>query len=461
MVTNTPSSAIKDPPRTFWKSFRFLGPSLILTATLVGSGELIVTTRFGAEAGYAALWVILCACVLKVAIQEALGRYTISSGQTALSMLDSLPGPRFRAGWAVWFWLAVIVLGSIQLGGIAEVVGQSLTLVFEGTDTPMASWGPRTVWAPIVCGFALLMLLIGQYRMVENVSMVVVSLFSLSIIFCGVLIQTTSYAVTGADIVSGLKFELPSAGFGMALAIVGAVGLSATELVYYPYWCLEKGYARWTGPRDESPQWAERAKGWIRVMQLDCYFALVVYTTTTVAFYFLGAAILNRKGLVPNGFEIVRTISHVYTETLGEWAYAVFLFSAFLVLFSTLFVTIASYGRLLPDCLKLLGVLEHQTEAGRKRWVRVCMTAWAVLFAVEAAVVQIDPLLKIVLGLAGLVFLLPVVSFAAIYLRYRRLDSRIQPSIFLDVWLWVSGILSVLLTIYLLIDQIQRIVSAA
>ena len=82
---------IKAPPTTFWRRFRFIGPSLILTATLIGSGELIVTTTYGAQAGFKALWLIVAACFLKVAIQEALGRYTISSGDTSLVALNRLP----------------------------------------------------------------------------------------------------------------------------------------------------------------------------------------------------------------------------------------------------------------------------------------------------------------------------------------------------------------------------------
>ena len=47
--------------------------------------------------------------------------------------------------------------------------------------------------------------------------------------------------------------------------------------------------------------------------------------------------------------------------------------------------------------------------------------------------------------------LLLAVAFAVIYLRHRRLDPAIAPSAGLDVWLWVSGILTSVLTIYTVI----------
>ena len=42
---------IKAPPQHWLERLRYLGPGLILTASIVGSGELIMTTILGAKAG--------------------------------------------------------------------------------------------------------------------------------------------------------------------------------------------------------------------------------------------------------------------------------------------------------------------------------------------------------------------------------------------------------------------------
>ncbi|MEM6916870.1 MAG: divalent metal cation transporter, partial [Verrucomicrobiota bacterium] len=42
----------RNPPQTRAGILRSLGPGLILAASIVGSGELIATTRTGAEAGF-------------------------------------------------------------------------------------------------------------------------------------------------------------------------------------------------------------------------------------------------------------------------------------------------------------------------------------------------------------------------------------------------------------------------
>ena len=67
----------------------------------------------------------------------------------------------------------------------------------------------------------------------------------------------------------------------------------------YTYWCIEKGYARYVGPNDGSEAWVRRAKGWIGVMYKDAFVSWVIYTFGTLAFFIMGAAVLNPRGWCP------------------------------------------------------------------------------------------------------------------------------------------------------------------
>ena len=55
-----------EPPKGLKGILRYLGPGLIIAASIVGSGELIATTKTGAEAGIDLLWLIILGCVIKV-----------------------------------------------------------------------------------------------------------------------------------------------------------------------------------------------------------------------------------------------------------------------------------------------------------------------------------------------------------------------------------------------------------
>lgn len=407
-----------------------LGPSLILTANVVGSGELIVTTTLGAEAGFVTLWVILVACLLKVALQLEFGRHTITTGETSLEALNHLPGPRWRgASWSIWLWTAIKSVQTIQYGGVIGGVALALALAFPRTSAGM--------WA-ILAGLAAAALTAkGGYRFIEAAAITMTALFSVFTVACVFFLQYTDFSASWADLSTGLSFQLPAAALGVALAAFGTTGVSSDEIMSYPYWCIEKGYARFAGPRDDSPEWAARARGWIRVMIVDALVSMLIYTLSTAAFYVLGAAILHGRGQIPEGFAMLERISAIYTESIGPGALAVFLAGAVATLFSTLFVACASTVRMFTDLAAQFGALDFHDAAARSRWFFALAWAlpalWTFLYFALAA-----PLWMIVAGGVAVAALLLLTAYAAWEFRYRRADPRLRPSRFYDVMLWLS-----------------------
>src|SRR6188768_3458316 len=111
------TQTIKEPPTTFRGRLSFLGPGFILSASIVGSGELIATTTLGASAGFTAFWVILISCFVKVAVQLEFARHTIITGETAMQILNKLPGPRIgKAKWSLWLFFFLLLMKFVQLG---------------------------------------------------------------------------------------------------------------------------------------------------------------------------------------------------------------------------------------------------------------------------------------------------------------------------------------------------------
>ena len=115
-------------PTDFFGILKRLGPGLIIAGAIVGSGELIATTKTGAQAGITLLWLIILGCLIKVFVQIELGRYTITHGETTLTALNRVPGPRMKVNWIVWFWLFMMLCTIGQLGGIVGGVGQSMAI---------------------------------------------------------------------------------------------------------------------------------------------------------------------------------------------------------------------------------------------------------------------------------------------------------------------------------------------
>ena len=79
-----------------------------------------------------------------------------------------------------------------------------------------------------------------------------VVLFTLGTILCVALLPKAGHAIPWDRVVSGLSPSLPQAAIPAAIAMFGITGVGAAELIAYPYWCIEKGYARKAGPADAS-----------------------------------------------------------------------------------------------------------------------------------------------------------------------------------------------------------------
>ena len=82
------AEAVQEPPRTVGGKLRKLGPGFILSAAIVGSGELVATTTLGARAGFVTFWVILVSCLAKVTLQLEFGKHAIYSGETVMAAFN-------------------------------------------------------------------------------------------------------------------------------------------------------------------------------------------------------------------------------------------------------------------------------------------------------------------------------------------------------------------------------------
>jgi len=421
---------VLDPPPGFLKKLKFLGPSLILSASIVGSGELIATTTLGAKAGFVTFWVILVSCLVKVAVQMEMGKHTILSGETAMQAFNKLPGPRIRGTrWSVWLVLGIMLIKLLQLGGIVGGVAIILNMVF-----PMLSVASGAFLVAIVVA---LMTFKGYYKFIERISIVLIALFILFTFMALYFLNFTEYTLMWSDIQTGLTFQLPAAAVVIAIGAFGITGVGADEIIHYNYWCLEKGYASYTGPYEDTPEWTKRARGWIRVMHLDALVAMFIYTVVTAAFYLLGAAVLHSQDRIPEGYEMIESLSMMYTESIGPEAKPVFLLGSFMVLFSTLFAALAAWTRQYSDMFGQIGWIDFFQINQRLRSISILAFVMPLLWASLFVFIKLPVLMVISGGIVGSVLLLLVV-FATLHFRYRRTLPAFAPSKLYDIILLIS-----------------------
>lgn len=441
---------IVEPPTGFMATMKLIGPGLILASSIVGSGELIATTVLGAEIGYTLLWLIILSCMIKVVVQNELGRYSIATGETTLEAFDRVPGPRFKVGWMVWCWAIMVTFTLMQIGGMLGGISEVLNRMLALHSDPSTS---ITIWVWVVNFLTIALLIGGRYALVERVAMGLVVAFTFLTVSCAVLLLKLPEYFSWVDVASGLTFDLPSGGMATAVAVFGITGVGATELVMYSYWCIEKGYARNAGPREESPAWIRRAFGWVRVMGFDVVSSMLIYTFATIAFYILGAGVLNGMGLVPQGAEMVATLSNLYTRTLGDWSLPLFLVGAVAVLYSTVFASTAAHCRVAADFIGMLGIYDRTEYHKRLQVTRVFV--FILLFVPSIYFMFFkEPVMMVKIGGIAQASMLPLIGFATVYLRYKRLPRSLIPAKWLTFLLWVSAVLMAVMMGYSIIQRL-------
>jgi len=425
---------IEEPPVGVVPALRRIGPGMLLTAAIVGTGELIATTRLGAEVGYVMLWAVIGSCLLKSIIQAVWGRYTIATGETGLRALNHVPGPRaLNLNWVVWTWGVLMLLSLVLIGAMYAGVAQVLVQFVPGV--------PPGAWVIVLTVVTLLVLLWGTYERIEFLSVLMVAAFTFMTICAAAVLTSDPQYFSWARMAEGMTFSLPEKGIAVAIAVFGITGVNAGELSAYTYWCVEKGYARHVGPREDSEAWRRRARGWIRVMHWDIVVSMAVYTLATVAFYVLGAGVLHTKGTVPQGSETISVLSSMYTQTMGDFGLVVFYVGAVFALYSTVFAATAANSRIFSDIVHLVGRYERGDYASRLRYQRMFVVALAVIPCVIYFWTG-EPVGMIKAGGMILGLMLPVLAWSVVYLRHWRLPAEVRPGVAATLLLWFAAGLS-------------------
>lgn len=439
---------IKEPPTSFLKKLKFLGPGFILSASIVGSGELIATTILGARAGFIAFWIIIVSCLVKVAVQLEFGKQAILTGKTVMQSFNTLTKPRQgkKGNWVIWTVFILISLKIIQIGGIVGGTAIVMHMLFPVLPIYIAAF--------LVACLAAVMIYKGFYKIIEKVSLIMVAAFTIATITAVLVLRYTEFSFSWADISEGLQFKLPPALVAVAFGAFGITGVGADEIIAYNYWCIEKGYAAYTGPRNDSTEWKKRARGWISVMYLDALLAMIIYTSVTAAFYLLGAAILHGRSVIPEGNGVIETLALIYTQSLGPGVKVVYLVGAFFVLFSSVFASLAAWTRIFPDIFGQMGWINFFDLQQRKKLVSWLSWIIPMIWVMMYLFINLPVIMIISGGIVGSVLLF-VVVYAAIQFRNKR-EKFLASGILYNAAFFISVISIISVGVYGLVQLFSK-----
>jgi Mn2+/Fe2+ NRAMP family transporter len=385
------------------------------------------------------MWLIIVSCLIKAVVQAVLGRYVIVTGETTLVAFSRIPGPRALANWVVWAWAAATFMVLFALTGMYIGVSQVMHELFPGIAV--------TAWVLVFFVLTLALLLGGAYARVEKIALFKVAVFTAITCLSAILLMNMPEYFTWGHVVDGLIPSMPNRDqLAIAIAVFGITGVASGELCIYPYWCIEKGYARFTGPREDSAAWRERARGWIRVMHTDVVVSMIVYTLATIAFYLLGAGVLHGMQQIPAGANMIAALSNIYTKTLGPWSLWVFYLGAVIILYGTIFAVTAGNSRMIADFMQVLGRYAREDYARRTRYRDIFIFLITVLAVAFFFIFGQAPVTLVTWTGMAQAALLPIVAFGTLFLAVRHLPDEMKvPS-----WMmWLLWFASIVITVFI------------
>jgi manganese transport protein len=428
---------MRTAPKTFKERLKFIGPSVIVTGSVVGSGSIVMTPLLGAAAGFLLLWWLLLSMWSKPIIQAEISRYVVVTKKTFLEAFADMPGFKTTiqgktTSWLVWFMFIGVIPSIAGMGGLAGAVAEAGNTMFPLLSTE--------VWVFISCLITWLLLYFGSYRSLERTLLAMVLFFSFMTLIIALAMQSTEYQVNLNQISEGLSFSFPTEHLPLALAVFGFTGISYGEIMAYTYWCLEKGYAENTGND------IEEKKHWIKTMQTDVWVTVFFITLGTLPFFFLGAGVLNnvpelQESLATSSFwdvDVISSLQNMFSLVLGGWAKWLFIILAFFVLFSTLLSGTAAFTRTISDYLISMGLVKEKTDT-RTKLIKLIAFVIPFLSGLFYFILPNPITLLLIAGIWAAMGL-PIVNIGALYL-VNKLEPALRPKVSTKVILWVSLVL--------------------
>ena len=382
-----------------------LGPGLVWAAAAIGVSHLVQSTRAGASYGFALVWVVVLANVLKYPFFEYGPRYAAATGE---SLVD---GYRRQGLWAVWIYL-VLTVGTMfaVLAAVTFVTGSLATQLFGSGLTPLG-------YSAVLLGVCAVLLLPGQYPLLDKLVKAIMVLLAVSTVAA---VVAAALGRGGGPVAPREVSLLGPATFPFLIALVGWMPSAVDISVWHSLWTLER---------------AKQTRHKPRMAEALFDFNLGYIGTAVLALFFLalGALVFFAGGQEvaesPVGFAF--QLIDLYTAALGPWAWPIIVVAAFTTMFSTTLTVTDAFPRALERTFEILAPRRFGREAeagpgaGRVRWLY-----WGAMVVLVAGALLLMSVFQ--RSLTGMVDLATTLSFLTSpilgVLNYRAVTAPHMPA---------------------------------
>jgi Mn2+/Fe2+ NRAMP family transporter len=310
------------------KSFlQSLGPGLLFAGAAIGVSHLVQSTRAGAEFGFGLLWALLLVHIFKYPFFQFGPRYAAATGETLLDGYHKLG----KGVLAIYYVLSFGTMFTIQ-AAVTVVTAGLASQLFGITNN-------LVLWSAILLFISILILLIGKYKLLDNLMKYIIIILTISTITAvSVALFSSKEAFDVTQIIPSGTVEIT-----FLIAFLGWMPAPLDVSIWHSIWSVEKS-----------------KNTFIKIKPKDAIFDFNVgYLGTLIlgiCFVLLGALVMYKSGetFSNKGGVFASQLITLYTKNLGDLSYIFIAAAAFTTMFSTTITTLDASPRAMNRSSKLL-----------------------------------------------------------------------------------------------------------
>ena len=319
-------------------NFKKLGPGLLFAGAAIGVSHLVQSTRAGADFGFGLIWALVLIHIIKYPFFQFAPRYTSATGESLLDGYQKLG----KGVLVTYFVLTFATMFTIQTAVTIVTAGIASSLFGNFVNTE--------IWSVIILFICISILIIGRYKLLDNLMKIIIITLTISTIFAVALaFSGSTEAISFKQILPDNKLEI-----AFLIAFMGWMPAPLDISVWNSLWCMEKNKNTHLKPR---------------AALFDFNIGYLSTIILGIGFVSLGALIMHNSGeTFSNSASIFSNqLISMYTKSMGNWAYIFIAIATFTTMFSTTLTTLDASPRAMHRTSQLL--FNNSFNKGYLLWI--------------------------------------------------------------------------------------------
>jgi len=331
------------------KFIKKLGPGLLFAGAAIGVSHLVQSTKAGAEFGFGLTWVLILCNFFKYPFFLFGTKYTYATGETILDGYLKIS----KIILLIYFGLSLVTIFTIQAAVTIVTAGLAIEL-FGITDN-------ITYWAFMIIVFSYLILMIGKYKLLDNLMKFIIMILAIS----------TFIALVSSSLNNEIIFDFDqiipknSEGIIFLAAFMGWMPAPLDISIWQSIWTNEK-------IKIEKKSNYNTAK-------FDFNVGYIITIFLGLSFLGLGAFVMYGSGdkFSESGAVFASQLINLYTSNLGKGMMIFIAIAAFTTMFSTTITCLDASPRAMS---KTVDLLKFKRFNDYNSWITILAIGTIIIF---------------------------------------------------------------------------------